>query len=86
MTKTLKSQVGKGEDVGVDGFHHVGPDCLGGDSRMICCKSGREVRHFALDSRPKNIEEAVLHLTVKTANCAELAKTLITTSDLRKHL
>lgn len=86
MTKTLKSQVGKGEDVGVVAFHYVGADCFSSDSRMICCKSRREVGHFVLDSIPKNIEEMILHLTVKTANRAELTKTFITSSDLRKHL
>jgi hypothetical protein len=43
MMKTLKCQVEKGKDVGVVGFHHVGANCVGGDSRMICCESRREV-------------------------------------------
>jgi hypothetical protein len=86
MTEALKSQMKKREDVGVVGFHHVGANCLGDDSRMICCESQREVGQVVLDSFPKKSEEVILYLDMKTPDLAKFAETLITISDLDKNL
>lgn len=84
--KTLKSQMKKGEDIGIIGSHHVGANSLHRDSRMICCESWRDVGHIVFDSIPKNCEEVILNLNMKTPDRAEFTETFIANSDLGKDL